>query len=161
FEVKGNALFATVNGLDADPSLVIADLLTNAHYGCGFPLARLGSLSTYQSYCLASGLWISPGYTDQKQASTILDDLATATNSAFVWSQGTLTLVPYGDQNISGNGYSYTAPASPLYDLTDDDFLPGTAGLNDDPVLLTRKRPSDALNVITIEALDRANFYNP
>ena len=48
---------------------------------------------------------------------------AKATNSAFVWSSGTLTLVPYGDTDITANGYTYTAPSSPLYDLTDDDFL--------------------------------------
>src|SRR5262249_14159297 len=55
----------------------------------------------------------------------------------------------------------YTAPSAPLYDLTDDDFLPGSDASSDDPVLMTRKRPSDALNAIKMEVLDRANFYNP
>lgn len=166
-EVIGNSSFtSTTNGLDADPSLLIADLLTNAHYGCGFPSARLGNLSVYQAYCLANGLWISPAYTDQAQASSMLDDIATATNSAFVWSQGLLSLVPYGDENISGNGYSYTPPSAPLYNLTDDDFLPNSnvtgssATVTDDPVLLTRMRPSDAMNDIKIEVLDRTNYYN-
>jgi hypothetical protein len=165
--LAGSASRGGADNPDADPSLVVADLLANPHYGCGFPAARIGSLATYQAYCLASGLWVSPAYTDQAQASSMLDDLATATNSAFVWSQGLLTLVPYGDASVSGSGYTYTPPSAPLYNLTDDDFLPNTnatgssATTNDDPVLLTRTRPSDALNSIKIEALDRTNYYNP
>src|SRR5579875_1348490 len=166
FEVVG--IYArSVGGLpDADPSLVIADLLTNPRYGAGFPASRLGDLSTYQSYALAAGLLISPAYTEAAPAAKLLDDIATYTNSAFVWSSGMLTLVPYGDAAISGNGKSYTPPAAPLYDLTDDDFLANAnasgaaSATNDDPVLVTRKRPSDALNDIKVEYLDRANQYN-
>jgi len=155
-------------GPDTDPATVIDDLLTNAHYGVGFPSARMGNLTVYQAYCLASGLVISPCYDKQQQASSMLDDIATVTNSAFVWSSGVLTLVPYGDQAITANGYTYTPPSSPLYDLTDDDFLPNTnttassaAVMNQDPVLLTRTRPSDAYNSITLEFLDRGNNYSP
>jgi len=144
--------------IDADASLVISDLLTNSHYGAGLPSARLGDLSVYQAYCIASGLWISPSYTSQTQSSSILDDIATATNSVFVWSQGVLNLVPYGDQNLNANGYVYNAPNAPLYDLSDDDFIPN--GSNQ-AVLLNRKRPSDALNSVKIECLDRNNSYNP
>ncbi|MDE2229894.1 MAG: phage tail protein [Alphaproteobacteria bacterium] len=166
FEVIG--LYANSVGVlpDADPSLVVADLLTNPRYGAGFPAARLGDLATYQSYALASGLLISPAYTEAASAAKLLDDIATYTNSAFVWSSGSLTLVPYGDAPLSGNGKSYTPPAAPLYDLTDDDFLPNSgaggasASLTDDPVLVTRKRPSDALNDVKVEYLDRANRYN-
>jgi hypothetical protein len=166
FEVYG-ILHATGNGLDACPANVIADMLTNPHYGVGFPSARLGDFTVYTAYCMANGLWISPAYTQQAQSSSLLDDIATATNSAVVWSQGVLTMVPYGDSNASGNGYSYTAPSAPLYDLTDDDFMPNTnatstasATMNDDPVLLTRSRASDAYNCMQLEVLDRNNYYN-
>lgn len=171
FEVQG--IFATsLSSLgveDADPSLVVADLLSNPNYGAGFPLTRIGDLSVYQAYCIANGLWISPGYTTQAQASSVLDDIATATNSAFVWSSGVLTLVPYGDEAITANGYTYTPPATPIYDLGEDDFMdnsnatPSSAstGEGHDPVLLTRQRPSDAINSISIEYLDRSNSYNP
>ncbi len=37
---------------DVDPSLVVADLLTNPHYGCGFPISRMGDFSVYQAYTL-------------------------------------------------------------------------------------------------------------
>src|SRR5690348_1499688 len=166
FEVEGLYASSVAGAPDADPSLVVADLLTNPRYGAGLPAARLGDLSTYQAYALSAGLLISPAYTDAASASTLLDDIATYTNSAFVWSSGALTLVPYGDAVISGNGKSYAPPSAPLYDLGDDDFLPNvnasgaSASTNSDPVLVTRKRPSDALNDIKVEYLDRANQYN-
>ena len=159
FEIYGifsNSL-QSIGVLDADPSLVVADLLTNVNYGAGFPSSRLANLSVYQSYCIASGMWISPAYTTQTQSSSILDDIAKATNSAFVWSQGVLNLIPYGDQNISAHGYSYTAPSVPLYDLGDDDFM---SGKNGGDIIITRKRPSDSLNSISLECLDRTNSYN-
>jgi hypothetical protein len=163
-EVEG-FLARTAPGMpDADPSRVVADLLTNPNCGAGFPSARLGNLSTYQSYALAAGLWISPAYTEQTQASSMLDDIATYTNSAFVWSSGVLTLVPYGDAALSAHGYSYTPPSAPLYDLGDDDFLANTAtgasSSSNDPVLVTRLRAADALNDIKLEYLDRGNNYN-
>lgn len=166
FEVFGRLYGTAPNGKDADPSQVIIDLLTNADYGGGFPSSRIGALSTYQSYVLAAGLWISPGYTAQTSASQMLDEIAKNTNSAFVWTSGQLTLVPYGDTAISANGHAYTPPAAPIYDLDDDDFLPntgatGSSGTNSDPVLVARKRPADSLNDIKLEFLNRANQYNP
>lgn len=170
FEIKGvfSTSLAGIGVGDADPSLVAADLLTNTHYGIGFPSARLGSLSTYQAYCIANGLWISVAYTDQQAASAMLDEIARATNSEWVWSAGVLFLVPYGDQSVTANGYTYTAPSAPLYDLTDDDFTAlngstaaASATATDGPVLLTRKRPADRLNSIKVEYLDRSNNYNP
>jgi hypothetical protein len=149
---------------DADPSEVVGDLLTNPFCGAGFPPARLGSLALYQGYALAAGLWISPAYSEQAPAAKLLDDIAGFTNSAFVWSSGVLTLVPYGDAPLSANGYSYTPPSAPLYDLGDDDFLAssasGSASSSSDPVLVTRLRPADALNDIKLEFRDRGNQYN-
>lgn len=166
FEVLGRLYGSAPNGSDADPSEVIADLLTNADYGAGFPAARIGSLATYQAYVLALGLWISPAYSDQRSAADMLDEIAKNTNSAFVWTSGQLTLVPYGDQSTSGNGFTYAPPSAPIYDLTDDDFLPnsnatGSSGSNSDPIIVTRKRPADALNDVKLEFLNRANQYNP
>jgi hypothetical protein len=164
FEVLGT--FQGAAGTpDADPSLVIADLLTNPHYGAGFPLARVGDFSAYQNYCYATGLFISPAYDTQTQASSILDDLATNTNSAFVWTSGLLTLVPYGDQALSGNGKTFTPAITPVFDLSDDDFLENTSSAGSststDPVLATGKRQADATNSIKLEYLDRSNQYSP
>lgn len=160
FEVYGKYAFGVDAALpDADPSDVIYDLLMDPNYGVGFPAERIASLATYQSYALANGLWFSLSVNQQEQASSLLDTLSLATNSAFVWSSGMLSLVPYGDENVSANGYSYTAPSVPLFDLTYDDFVLSS---NDaDPVQVLRKRPSDRLNVMRIECLDRNNSYNP
>jgi hypothetical protein len=160
FEVFGLFYNSTgVSGVpDADPSLVVDFLLSDPKAGAGFPASRVGSLATYQAYCIANGLWVSPAYNQQSPASSILEDLAAATNSVWVWSAGLLTLVPYGDQSVTANGYTYTAPSTPDYDLDDDDFMPAPG---QDPVRMTRKRPADAINSVKIECLDRNSQYNP
>lgn len=238
-----------VAGGDADPSLVVPDILTNPQYGLGFPVNQVGQVSNwnepqtvpasgpftvavtlaafylfnvnvaradgalftcvsgtptgsleyaydettgiytfsaaaagasvliryatiaqltdYQSFCLAAGLWISPAYTSQAAASSMLDDIALATFSEFVWSSGVLTLVPRASQEVSGNGHSYTPPSSPLFSLGPDDFLENTAPIGSsnssggDPVLVSRSRVSDQINAIKIEAFDRKNQYAP
>jgi hypothetical protein len=122
-----------------------------------------GTLSNYQNFCLASGLWISPVYADQTQTSSLIDDIATYTYSEVVWSCGILTMVPRGSVAVSGNGYSYTPPSMAGFNLGDDDFVSGYAGgsSDDDPVLLTRQRASDQINDIKLEYLDRTNQYAP
>ena len=163
-----NINYSASVGPDADPSLVVADILSNPYYGAGFPASRIGSLVAYQNYCLATGLMISPSYDTQGQVASVLTDIATATNSNWVWSQGQLTLVPYGDKTISGNGKTFQPPQQPLFSLDDDDFERqsngaggASAASNDDPILLTRKRQSDAFNSIKLEWLDRNHSYNP
>jgi hypothetical protein len=163
FEVQGiysNSL-SSLGKVDADPSLIVPDLLSNEHYGSGFPSDRVGSLATWQAYCIANGLWISPSYIQQSTMATILDDIAIATNSAVIWSEGVLSIIPYGDQSITANGYTYSAPSSPLYDLTDDDFqsTSGPSG-SGDPIQVTRSRPADAFNSLKLEYLDRNQSYN-
>ncbi|MCE9561881.1 MAG: phage tail protein [Planctomycetes bacterium] len=158
FEVHGIGGGNSIAGIvDCDPSLVVHDLLTNPHYGAGFPSGRVGNLSVYQAYTIASGLWISPAYVQQAAAAQMIDEIATNTNSAFVWSAGVLTLVPHGDASITANGYTYTAPSVPVYDLTDDDFVSPSG---EDPVKMTRSRQADSMNSVQLEYLDRANQYN-
>jgi hypothetical protein len=159
--------YASNIGFDADPSVVVADMLTNEHYGAAFPSQYVGDLSVYQAYCIASGLLISLALTQQQQTSQPLQDIATATNSAWVWSNGTLSLIPYGDTNLSAFGYTYTAPITPVTSLDDDDFMRNSnpigitsTAMNDNPVLMSRKRPADQINSIKLQVLDRANNYN-
>jgi hypothetical protein len=153
------------NGYDADPSQVVYDLLTNPRYGAGVPSSNVANLSNYQNYCLATGLWISPYYDSQTSCQSMFDDIAQATNSAVVWSSGLINFVPYGDQAITANGYTYTPPSSPLYSLTDNDFMKNTTGTSnlqsDNPVQLIRMRVSDSYNSIKLEYLDRGQYYQP
>ena len=110
-------------GPDADPSSVVNFMMTDARSGAGFPSSKLGSLTTYQAYCLANGLLISPAYVQQSPCSSLITDIMAATNSAPVFSSGILSIIPYGDQSITANGYTYTAPTTAQYDLADDDFF--------------------------------------
>ncbi len=134
---------------DANPADVLRDFLTNQYYGVPlFEPARLGDLSTYSSYCLASGLWVSPAIATAAAANSFLVDLMTATNSELVWSGGKLTAVPYGDVALSANGATFTPPSTPLYSLTDSDLVPNAATNSNsvsaadspDPITTTRTR---------------------
>jgi hypothetical protein len=154
---------------DADPAAVVIDYLTNPYYGVGFPPEFVGALTSYSDYCVANGLVVSPVLTTQAEARGLLNDLMIATNSECVWSNGQLTVVPYGDVNIAANGRTWIAPSAPLYSLSDIDFKKPQGTNNnssssfssDDPVQCTRLRPSDQNNQIWIEFLDSTNAYNP
>ena len=106
-EVYGPLAGTGVNGIDADPALVIQDFLTNAQYGCGFDPAIIdaGSLFTnpdsFQAYCRAMGYAFSPALTNQEQASSILTRWLQIFSTAAVWSGGLLKFIPYGDTAIS------------------------------------------------------------
>lgn len=157
FEVDAQLQFG--GGIvDANPRDVVADFLTNPRYGAGFPSAKLADLSQYSTYCIASGLFISPAFSEQRQAREHLQDLMTLSNSALLWSEGRLKIIPYGDESITGNGYTYTPNLTPVYDLTDDDFLVSSDG--EEPVRIERASPADAFNRVQVEFLNRANQYN-
>ena len=159
FEIEGILAGSNAPQLfDASPALVVADILTNPFYGAGFPPQYLGDLSNYRAYCQAQGLWISPVIDQSQDAASQLEDFATGTNSAFVWSGGSLTIVPYGDMAISNNGATWTPPQQPLASLTDDDFI---YAAGEDPVSVDRARPADQINGLSLEYLNRLNAYNP
>jgi hypothetical protein len=156
YEVTGVGSGA-IGGVDAEPGFVVNDILTNARYGVGFPAARIGDFSTFTAYCQANGLVISPVFDTQSDAASQLNAIVQSCNAEFVWTGTTLTIVPYGDQTLTANGSTYTAPSAPLFSLTDDDFL---YQQGQDPVQCSRARPSDQMNTIRLEYLDRANDYN-
>ena len=156
FEVDGKLGYST-SIVDANPRDIIRDLLTNQKYGCGFPVENLGDTDVYGTYCRAAGIFLSPVYSEQQEAQRNIAELLEQTNSAAVFSQGRLKIVPYGDSGLSGNGATYIPNLTPLYDLTDDDFIVSGA---EDPVRVERKTNADAYNQVQIEYLDRANDYN-
>ena len=105
FEVRGFFYGSGANGVDADPAKVVGDFLTNAQYGIGFPAGSIdagtlygsGGDASYQTYCAAAGLALSPALNNQEQASSILARWLNLTNTAAVWSGGLLRFIPYGD----------------------------------------------------------------
>jgi hypothetical protein len=152
-----------VSGLsDGDPAQIIQDFLTNAQYGVGFPSASidattlLSGAASYQAYCRSTGLAFSPMLTNQEAANSILARWLQLTNTAAIWSGGKLKFIPYGDAAATGNGTTFTPDLTPVYKLTDDDFI-YTDG--DDPVQVARTDPYAAYNMQPIEILDRSNSY--
>lgn len=159
FEITGFNPFNAGGGIyDANPKDIVTGLLTNVHWGSLFPSARLGDLTQFSNYCVANGLFLSPAYVEQKQAQEHLTELVDIANSAIVWSERKLKIIPYGDQAAAGNGATYTPDITPQYDLTDDDFLHDG---DEDPVTVIGNTPADAFNHVQVEYLNRANQYNP
>jgi len=150
---------------DADPALVVNDFLTNPQFGIGFPggsidatsLFGSGGDASYQTYCRAVGLALSPALTDQEQASSILARWLQLTNTAAVWSGGLLRFIPYGDSAVTGNAITFSPDVTPIYDLTDDDFKLDN---NEDPLQVSRSDPYQAYNVWRLEIAERNNAYS-
>lgn len=138
--------------LDANPKDIIKDILTNNIYGAGFSNDNIGDLANYSKYCIANGIFLSPVYNSQTEAQSILSDLASLTNSEFVLSQGKLNIIPVGDEEVTGNGITWTPDLTPIFDLSYDDLL--------EPVSWARSQQSDVYNSIKLEYLNRANNYN-
>jgi len=143
--------------LDDNPKEIIVDFLSNPIYGAEFPLAKIGNLTDFGNWCTAAGLFLSPAFQEQKEAREWLDEIAQCTNSQYVWSGGTLKLIPYADAVTTGNGVTYTPGLTPVYDLTDDDFQ---ASGDEDPVSCSRITTADAYNHVQVEFLNRARDYN-
>ena len=151
FEVK-TASAGVAGTPDAAPWTIVSDLLAAG----GFPPARMGSMAAYTDFCGANGLFLSPSLTEQRRAADHIQDVLEMTHTAPVASEGVLKLIPYGDASASGNGYTFTPTVSPVFELSDDDFLPMDGPL---PIRIKRKAPSDAKNRLRVEFRDRANEY--
>ncbi len=101
FEVQGFCQFG--NGIvDALPSDILYDFLTNPNYGCGWNPALVGDLTQFRNYCIANGIFLSPPMTTQQTAASFLDYLMQLSNCEIVWSGGQLKVVPYGDTAVTG-----------------------------------------------------------
>jgi Putative phage tail protein len=85
---------------DGDPSVCWTKFFTDPYRGVGFPTARMGNLTPWQQYCLATGMLVSPVLVSSAAASSFAKDLLQATNSNARWSAGLLTVAPYGDTAI-------------------------------------------------------------
>lgn len=153
-EVDGFAQYP--GSQNCDPRDVVVDVLTNTNYGAGFPVARLADTSSYSNYCLAANLLISVALTERRSARDSLGDLLLMTNTGAVNSGGKLKLIPYGDQQITGNGITFVPNVTPEYDLTDDDFL----GAGEDPIKIRVKSPADMYNHVQVEFINTQNGFN-
>jgi hypothetical protein len=142
--------------LDANPADIITQIITNTKFGLvpSFPL----DVADYTNYCLASNFLLSPAFTEQKALADHIQSILDQSNSTCIWHDATtLKIVPFGDTAVTGNGVTWTPNVTPLYDLTDDDFL---GDKTTDPIRVRRKSPANAENDVKVEFFDRANDYN-
>lgn len=157
--------------LDANPANIVVDFLTNSRYGAGFPLVNIdANIETlYGNYCRAATLIMSPVLQVQTEAATWISEIAKLTNTAIVWSGSILKFVPYGDLELNNNGVDWIPDLTVQYSVDDHSYLPWRPHLDtadpqvgeDDPVILTRTNPADAINWVSMEYWDRSNLYNP
>jgi hypothetical protein len=153
FEVISDITFSESNH-DANPADVIEDYVTNPRYGAA-PGLDMADLAEFRDYCTATGLFISPVFTEQRPAHETIAEIVDAVNCAVVPSPEGLKIRSFGDSAVTGNGATYTPNLSPVYHLTDDDFMN-----RDEPVLVRRSRDTDAFNHVQIEYANRFNQYN-
>ena len=156
-EQPPNATYWTEIFPDCNPALVLQDLLTNTSYGVGMPSALLGDWTAYTAYCTANTLLISLTVNQQEAASSIAQRIMEITNSEMFWSDGLLKIVPRGDLTVTGNGATFTPDLTPIFNLTDDQFI---ANSQDDPVSLAISDQVDAFNCVTVNYTNRINDYN-
>lgn len=161
WEIQGFLPFEGFGGgqiADSFPPSILNDFLTNATYGTGFSGAQIGSLTAMSNYCAAAGLFASLAIDENKPAADYANEMCEVGNTALVWSDGKLKFIPYGDVSLTGHGHTYTPNTTPLYDLTDTDFLPQSGDL--DPIQVSRTDPATAVNQVTVEYRDRNHDYN-
>jgi hypothetical protein len=156
---------------DANPRDILYDLLTNPYYGAYYPASRVGDLSNWSNYCIASYFFLSPCWTDQKSMQDILTQLMALTNSDCFFSERVLKVVPYADQTVQGTYGTWTPNLTAVYSLTDDSYLPfggssssgsisGDGDGSDGPVQMARKSPTEQYNSMYLKFYDRALSYN-
>lgn len=157
FEVEALYPYNPGAGLyDADPKDVLEQLLTNKNFGALFPTSMIGDLTQFSNYCVANGILLSPYYNAQSACNSMITDLMMLTNSEVFLSEGKIKVVPRGDMAATGNGVTFTPNVTPLYDLSDDDFL---AAQGAEPVKCMRCNVSDAYNNVKVDYNDRNNYY--
>lgn len=152
YEVVATSAGAGGTG-DASSRVVIEDILRDV----GYPLARVGGLDAYENYCFAYGLFLSPVIDRQSRAADHLDELLEMTCATAFWSEGKIKLVPFGDTAQTANGRTFTPAVTPIYALTDDDFLPVEGEIF--PIRVIRKAPGDQKNSLRVEYKDRLQDY--
>ena len=150
---SGDNFSIYTNG-DSRPDWVVADVLTDLNHGLGLPSSMIGDWTSFGDYCQAVGLWISPVMSTAEPGNGPLSRIFQIANCAPFWSDGVLKVVPYGDTTVTGNGQTWVPNSTPLYALTDSDFL------GDPPVSMQRTPSAQAYNRVTVDYEDRGFQYN-
>lgn len=168
FVIDGLRWGTGFNGIDADPALVIEDFLTSTQYGVGFPSGSINAASltgasgsaSLEAYCQAAGLAFSPALVDREPANSILTRWLQILNCAAVWSSGQLSFIPWGDEALTANGWTFTPNLTVQYALNDDSYVVGKGKSGGDPLQVPRSDPYKIDNPISLEIVGRNNGFN-
>lgn len=152
-EVFGYHYDGAIGG--ADPAQAVREIIVNQRWGASAPAAPFPLATDYGNYAVAMGFVLGLEMADQRPAADWIESILVQTDAGGVWAADHLEIIPYGDQAISGNGRTWTPNVSPLYDLTDDDFMD-----DDEPVRCTRKADSETFNIQPVEFRNAANEFN-
>lgn len=148
FEVMGK-LLDTGDGTDVNPADYIRYVLDKV----GLKDTNIEGLDQFRSYCSAADILIStPPETGEQTAQKIINDIADLTNSFVFWSNDRFKILPINDAPING----WVPNMQVQYALDERDFLPQDGGRL---VTYQRKDSSEAYNQVTVEFINRANFY--
>lgn len=147
FEVRGK-LLDTGDGVDVNPADYIQYILEKI----GLKDTQIEGLDNFREYCREADILISsPPETGASEAQKIINDIAELAGAYVFWSNDRFKIVPTYDAPV-GN---WRPEKRVIYDLTEEDFLPQ----GDRLVKYQRKDTSAAHNQITVEFINRANFY--
>lgn len=155
-----------VVGYDANPALIVTDMLYDSRVGIHFP-GPPSDFSIWANFCQAAVLGFSLLCDKQQPLSSWIEELLLLTTSAGFWSSGRFVILPYSIGQLDNNGAAYYPNLTPVANLTDDDFLSFSSGSSGrrspnekDPVLIMRSDVSKLTNWMTIEILERDYRYD-
>ena len=155
YEVQGFNIYPGKE--DANPAEVITSILTDSIYGLNLSPDLL-DVDDFSIWCLAQDFLLSPVFSSQQKALDSIADILAQTFSTFIiHDSSVLKIMPLGDQEITGNGVTWTPNLTACYDLTDDDFISDNSS---SPIKITRSTPADAFNSVKLEWINRANDYS-
>lgn len=150
--------------VDAEPSVIITDLITNPIHGCVISGQFLDSgvtIANYKNYTRAGGLFLSVPVTSQVEARQIVDLIMKETVSVCFWSEGLMKIVPWYDLSITSQfpygNVTFTPNLTPVYSVTDDQWQ---AQNNRGPLEVTRTSVFDTYNQLSLTFTNREVNYS-
>jgi hypothetical protein len=160
WEVVGRAVTGTTDCLPKDIAYdIVVTLMGRSSSELQTDTGLDGTAaSSWWYWCRAMGFRVSRCLRDQVPAKQLLEELAAATFSTVIVSEGKIKFVPLGDSSVTGDGITFVPPSSVA--TLDADELKRASG-EPDPLRLVRSPERECFNYIAIRYIDRAKEYEP